>query len=414
MEQSDVHVHRPGARHGGRTTAADRAETGSPAATVELSPTRFAPTGDAVARDAEGKSVYIKGALPGERVRVEILVNRRRYSSGRVVELLEASPDRTTPPCPEVEHGCGACQWQHMSIPTQRRLKTELIVEALARFGEVEPPRPEPVVELEPWAFRTTVRAGVVDGRAGFRGARSNSVVPVDACLVAHPLLADLLLGRRYQGAEEVLLRCGARTGERLVSTTPPDVVADLPSDVRRHDHHEFAAGRLWRVSARSFFQSRPDATDALAELVKYAASEVGPPARAVDLYSGVGIFAGVLAEQGWSVTAVEGDSSSVRDARANLSGLDVRVVRGDVTKWSPSQAEFVVADPSRAGLGHRGVAAVVGTGAGRLVLVSCDAESLGRDAAMLARAGFELTSVTEVDMFPHTFRVEVLAVFDR
>ncbi len=381
---------------------------------VELIPTRLAPTGDAVARDADGKSVYIKGALPGERVRVEILVNRRRYSSGRVVELLETSPDRIAPPCPEVERGCGACQWQHIATRTQRRLKEGLIIDTLTRFGGVEPPRPNPVIELEPWAFRTTVRAGVVDGRAGFRGARSNRVLPVDACLVAHPLLADLLLGNRYEGAAEVLLRCGARTGERLVSTTPPDVVASLPSDVRRHDLHEFAAGRLWRVSARSFFQTRPDGIDALAALVKVAASECGPPAAAIDLYSGVGIFAGVLAEQGWSVTAVEGDSSSARDARANLSGLDVRVVHGDVTKWAPSPAEFVVADPSRTGLGQKGVATITRTGAGRLVLVSCDAESLGRDTAMLRDAGFGLTSLTEVDLFPHTFHVEVVAVFDR
>jgi 23S rRNA (uracil1939-C5)-methyltransferase len=381
---------------------------------VELIPTRLAPTGDAVAHDGEGKTVYIKGALPGERVRVEILVNHRRYSSGRVVELLESAPDRVSPPCPEVERGCGACQWQHMSLPTQRRLKQELVMEAIARLGGIEPPRPKPVVELAPWAFRTTVRAGVVDGRAGFRGPRSNRVVPVDGCLVAHPLLADLLVGQRYEGAEEVLLRCGTRTGERLVYTTPPDVVPSVPSDVRRHDLHEFAAGRLWQISARSFFQTRPDGIDALAELVGVAASEVGPPTTAIDLYSGVGLFAGVLAEQGWSVTAVEGDSNSARDARANLSGLDVRIVHGDVTKWASSQAELVVADPSRAGLGHKGVAAVSRTGAGRLVLVSCDAESLGRDTAMLGSAGFGLTSLTEVDLFPHTFHIEVVAVFDR
>lgn len=156
------------------------------------------------------------------------------------------------------------------------------------------------------------------------------------------------------------------------------------------------------------------DGVDALSALVESAAADLGAPSRAVDLYSGVGLFGGVLAERGWSVTAVEGATSAANDARANLGDLDARVVRGDVTRWQPSPAELVVADPSRTGLGRKGVAVVAATGAGRLVLISCDAMSLGRDTAMLRQVGFALTSLTQVDLFPHTFHVEVVAVYDR
>ena len=97
-----------------------------------------------------------------------------------------------------------------------------------------------------------------------------------------------------------------------------------------------------------------------------------------------------------------------------NLNGLDATVFAGDVTKWSPGPADFVVADPSRKGLGRKGVNVVTESGARRLVLVSCDAASLGRDAALLHEDGFFLTSVTVVDMFPHTFHVEVVSIFDR
>jgi tRNA/tmRNA/rRNA uracil-C5-methylase (TrmA/RlmC/RlmD family) len=113
-------------------------------------------------------------------------------------------------------------------------------------------------------------------------------------------------------------------------------------------------------------------------------------------------------------VTAVETARSAVADARVNLRGLDVKVVRGDVTKWTAREADLVVADPSRAGLGRAGVAVIEATGARRLVLVSCDAASLGRDAGLLRAAGYGLTSLTPVDLFPHTPHVEVVSVYDR
>jgi 23S rRNA (uracil1939-C5)-methyltransferase len=381
--------------------------------TVELVPTELASGGDAIARDCSGKAVFIRGALPGERVKVEIVAERRRFSLARVSEIVDPSPLRIEPVCPEVDRGCGACQWQHMGVSTQLEIKDKLIVDSIRRIGGFEPPDLEPAVELQPWAFRTTVRAGVVDGTAGFYRMRSNSVLPVAACAVAHPLLAELLEGRRYLGAEEVLLRCGARTGERLVSTRPTSVRADVPNDVRHDYLHEYAAGRSWQISASSFFQTRPDGVDALASIVLAAASVFDTPSRAVDLYSGVGLFAGVLADRGWSVTAVEGSRTAITDARINLGGLDVRCIRCDVNRWSPSPAELVVADPSRVGLGSQVVRAVVKTRARRVILISCDAVSLARDAALLRRAGYAMTSVTQFDLFPHTFHIEVVAIFD-
>ena len=116
----------------------------------------------------------------------------------------------------------------------------------------------------------------------------------------------------------------------------------------------------------------------------------------------------------GWSVTAVESATSAVKDARRNLRAFDATVVGADVDEWTPVPADLVVADPSRTGLGRSGVAAVDGSRARRLVLVSCDAASLGRDHALLRDAGFTLSALTLVDMFPHTFHVEVVTVYDR
>jgi 23S rRNA (uracil1939-C5)-methyltransferase len=136
-------------------------------------------------------------------------------------------------------------------------------------------------------------------------------------------------------------------------------------------------------------------------------------PGRAVDLYAGVGVFAGVLGARGWSVTAVESDPTAVADAEGNLRDVDASVVRADVTRWSPSPCDLVIADPSRAGLEHGGVDAVAASGARRVVLISCDATSLERDTRLLRRAGYEPATATLVDLFPHTFHVEVVTSFD-
>ena len=166
--------------------------------------------GDAIARDGDGRVVFVTGALPGERVKAEVQTEHRNHAMAQVVEVLEPSPNRLVAPCPEIARGCGACQWQHIAIDAQRGYKSDIVVDALRRIGKLEPPQPAPTVELDHWAFRTTVRAAVVDGRAGYRRSHSHDTLAVDGCLVAHPLVAELIVDGRYPGAAEVLLRCGA------------------------------------------------------------------------------------------------------------------------------------------------------------------------------------------------------------
>jgi 23S rRNA (uracil1939-C5)-methyltransferase len=379
---------------------------------AELRPTAMVAGGNAIARDEDGRVVFVTGGLPGERVAVEIVEARRDFSRARVVDVIDASPLRVLPPCPELANGCGACQWQHVTVAGQRELKADIVRDALRRQGRIEDPPLQPTVELPASAYRTSVRAAVVDGRAGYREGASHDVATVGSCLVAHPLVEELLVTGRYGTAREVVLRCGARTGERLAVPTPAATPIEVPPDTRREWFHEEVAGRRWRISARSFFQSRADGADALAALVLEAAE--GRHGHAVDLFSGVGVFAGVLADRGWRVTAVEGSATATGDARVNLADSEVSVITSDVNAWNPVAADVVVADPSRVGLRKEGVDVIAATGAARVVLVSCDAAALGRDARLLASAGYSLTADTPVDMFPHTFHVEAVSVFDR
>ena len=319
--------------------------------------------------------------------------------------------------------GCGGCDWQHVQPGAQRRLKAAVVADALRRQARIDVVVDEgPVLSSE--AYRTTLRGVATDGRFGFRRRHSHELVDVGPCLVAHPLLDELVTDGRFPNGE-VVLRAGARTGERLVIVNVDPSSAQVPEDVRvvsaaelssgtRAWFHEEVAGRRWRISARSFFQARPDGAEALISAVAEAMDGALPAGgHLVDLYGGVGLFAGALGGEA-QVTVVEQSASSVADARVNLAGQQARIVRADVDHWGPARADVVVADPPRTGLGARGVTKVDATHAGRLVLVSCDPGALGRDARLLADAGFELTRSQLVDLFPHTSHVEVVSRFER
>jgi 23S rRNA (uracil1939-C5)-methyltransferase len=391
-------------------------------AELDLEPTAMVAGGAALARDSAGRVVFVQGALPGERVRVRLTAERRDVAHGVAVDIIDASAERIAAPCVHVGRGCGGCGWQHITIDGQRGFKEAIVRDALRRIARLPDAPLRPTLALPATGFRTTVRAAVDKrGHLGLRRYASHEVIDVDSCLVAHPLIEDLVAVARFPGASEVVLRCSASTGERVAAPRPVSSAhqASVPGDVlvagrdRSPAIREDVAGRRWRVSASSFFQSRPDGAAALSALVTDALPG-GDPSHAADLYAGVGLFAGALATAGLHVVAVERARAAVADARHNLAGLDVRVIHADVAAWRPRRVDVAVADPSRDGLGKAAADVVAATHASRVVLVSCDAASLARDVALLRDRGYALLAVTPVDLFPHTPHVETVSVLDR
>ena len=403
---------------------------------VEVNVSGVAAGGDGVGRLPDGRAVFVRGAIPGDRVEVAIHDDKPRFARATTVAVLEAGPGRIEPPCPHQEEGCGGCGWQHVDLGTQRHLKATVVADALVRIGRLDPndlPPVDPGPDLPGFDHRTTVRAAVdSEGRAGLRTHHGHDVVPFGdvGCPVAHPLVDEVLRRGSFEGADEIVVRCGVATGERLVAVHPkvPIAMSGIPSDVvvvgadelaggRRVWLHEEVRGRRWRISAGSFFQSRPDGAAALVDVVGKAVRQVAAPGmRLVDLYAGVGLFAGTLADRfGAAPTAVESNRSAVADARANLADVGgARVVGVDVRKWRPSRFDVVVADPSRHGLGGPVVDRIAATRAPTVVLVSCDPGALGRDAGLLQAAGYRLQTTTLVDLFPNTPHVEVVTAWSR
>lgn len=410
-------------------TAADDLPGGVRPEADVLDVTGSAVGGAGIARDADGRVVLVVGALPGERVRVERTGDRRGVARAVVVAVERPSPSRVDPPCRAYRAGCGGCDLQHLDPAEQPGWKAAIVADALRRQAGLADPPVTAGPALPALGRRTTVRAAVRDGRAGFRRARSHEVVVGPGCPVAHPALDELLVEGRFGDADEVVLRAGVATGERLAVVHPTADGVVLPPDVvvvgtdelragRRAWFHEEVGGRRYRVSARSFFQARPDGAQALVDAVLAAAGPAAEGAGTViDAYAGVGLFAAVLAERGAPgtdrrVVAVERSASSAADARVNLAGLPARVVKVAVERFRARPADLVVADPARSGLGAAGVRALVAARSPVLVLVSCDPAALARDVTLLADAGYRLDASHLVDLFPHTHHVEVVSRF--
>jgi tRNA/tmRNA/rRNA uracil-C5-methylase (TrmA/RlmC/RlmD family) len=366
--------------------------------------TKMVVGGAALARQSDGRVVFVHGALPGETVKVELRSVKKDFATGDVVEVITASPDRVEPPCEAWHRGCGGCDWQHIDPPAQLPLKVDIVREALRRTGRVTDPHVIAGGSVEPWGYRTTVRvAPAADGRVGFRSRRSHDVIPIERCLVAHEQLNALIAGATAVGGD-VTLRIrndGEAAGDGV--------------DASDAAVFEVVAGHRFRVSTESFFQSSPHAAELLVMAVRRACRNIViAGSTVIDAYGGVGLFAATVAATAHEIVLIEASGSACADARVNLAGLPATIVHSKVEDWQPIAADLVIADPARSGLERRGAARVTATGAAVVVLVSCDAGSLGRDARLLTELGYRHDGTGVIDVFPNTSHVEAVTRFVR
>ena len=406
-------------------------------------------------QDDTGWVVFVRHALPGERVRAAITQATARFARADAIEILEPSPDRVPAPCRyAIPGGCGGCDWQHASLTSQREFKAGVIRQQLSRIGGLD--REVEVQAIEGDAgglgWRTVVSFAIDgNGQAGLHRHRSHSVVDVDQCLIAHPLVtAAGVTGMNWPRAKSVEVAAVPATGERGVLVFAPGgaaaglpaVAADsiqlaTPSGARRplagrgYLTHR-AAGRDWRVSLGGFWQVHPGAADLLARAVLVALAPQ-PGETALDLYCGAGLYAGVLADAvgpDGGVLAVEHDPVAVKDARHNLRSWPwARAHRGDVAqvlrRTGLRGATIGVLDPPRTGAARPVIDALCGRGEfaadgksqfslRRLAYVSCDPATLARDLRLLLDGGWQLTDLRGYDAFPMTHHVECLATLTR
>mgnify|MGYP003859818837 FL=1 len=389
---------------------------------------RLVAGGDALGHLADGRVVFVPGALPGELVDVQITQAKKDFARGTVASIIEPSEHRVAPPCEHVARGCGGCSWQHLDVAQHMEAKVAIVREALRRNGKIETLEVTAGGVVPPTASRTTLRMAVTpDGRLGFRRGGSHDVIDTPTCLVAHPLLNEFIGDVRVSGATEATLRCGVETGEVGIWLHDEDgedvhgaTVTGLPSHVvvgRKAMLHEVVQGVSLQVSMASFFQASQVAAELLVSAVNDAAGDAalsGEFGPIIDAYGGVGLFTATLVDTDIPVVLVESNPSACSDARSNLHDHDVSIEQIAVEQWRVQDAGLVIADPARNGLGAMGVNAIVATEAKRIVLVSCDAVAGARDIRLLLDAGYACEGVTVLDLFPNTPHVEVVSSFSR
>lgn len=416
--------------------------------------------GHCVARH-EGRVVFVRHALPGERVEAVITEGRPqdRFLRADAVEVLDPSPHRVPPACRYAGPGrCGGCDFQHASLEHQRGLKAAVVREQFARLAGLDVE-----VEVEPipggadaagdgpqdglrWRTRVQFAVGP-DGRPGLRRHRSHDVVAVDDCLIAsHRVVESGVLAARWPGCTAVEVVAADEPPEAVVRPVrqaaggarrrrhddgrpqppeePPGEPPGEPPEAVPYVVQRVATGSwaaAFRLRASSFWQVHPGAARTLVGQVLQELAP-RPGERVVDLYAGVGLFALALADAvgtKGSVLAVEADLRAVEDGRANLAGrphVEYRAGRVDqvLRRWRDQGvgADLVVLDPPRTGAGRAVVAGVAGLGPRALAYVACDPAALARDTAYLRAAGYRLRSLRAFDAFPMTHHVECVALF--
>ncbi len=377
---------------------------------VDVGP--IAHGGHHVARH-EGRVIFVRHAITGERVRVRVTEGNTtsRFLRGDAVEVLSASPDRVKAPCPHAGPGlCGGCDFQHIALPRQRAQLGDVVAEQLQRLAGIAwSGRVEPVPgDSQGFGWRTRMKyAATADSRPGLRRHRSEDVVPIDRCLIADPRLPDVSRA----------LETGAAEVQAVVSSTDEAVVVTEPSAAPLIK--ETVGGRTFQLHADGFWQVHRGAAEILTSAVLEGLSPL-PRERCWDLYAGVGLFAGMLADrvgETGAVLAVESRGRSAADLRANLADLpQVRPVKQRVDRFVGSRAaqgrlDLVVLDPPRSGAGRTVVTAICRQRPRGVAYVACDPAALARDLATFVAHGYRLDSLRAFDLFPMTHHVECVAI---
>jgi 23S rRNA (uracil1939-C5)-methyltransferase len=444
-----------------------------PGATITIDIVDLARAGKGVGRH-EGFVLFVPGALPGETARVRIRKVHRAFADAELLDLLSASPDRRSPPCPFFV-ACGGCDLQHLSAEGQREAKRRQVGEALRRIGTLGVVAVEPVRAAGPalgYRFRMDFdwrRQGGRDVLGLHRRGASKEVLPVDPCLLAGPVTAAIaawigpaaaraglsawdpvrergflrrLSVQEARGTRQVLVTIETARGDPpALAALAEGMMRQFPRivGVVRHEHardggflsasilsgrdalEEEIDGDRFRIPAGAFFQPNPEGS-VLVRREAIDALRIDAGDRLLELFGGVGFLGVAAAKRGARLTMVESDREATVAARDNLrraGAAETQVIHGDVTTLLGDLArrewEGVLLDPPRTGLTPEAGRLLAGLPARRMAYASCDPGTLARDLGILVReGGWQLRTVVPFDLFPQTQHVETVAALER
>jgi 23S rRNA (uracil1939-C5)-methyltransferase len=399
---------------------------------------KMAYGGEALGRLPDGRAVFVPFALPGEKVRLRLVEEKRGHARAELIEVLEPSSMRIAPRCPHFTL-CGGCHYQQLDYSRQLAVKEGILGEQLERIGGLKDVPLQPGVgSPKPWNYRNHVQFHLSpEGRLGYQAARSQKVVPISECHLPEPPLNELwpqLDIESMPGLERVSLRLGMGNDIMLIleSGDPEPLefsVEDLPISavhlgpggalVLAGSEYLWieVLGQPFRVSPAAFFQVNTNQAAAMVEHV-LTNLPLEPGSTILDLYCGVGLFSKFLAPRAKRLVGIEISAEAGEDYTANLDEFDnVELYEApveDVLASMEFHPDVIVMDPPRSGLERGTMDGLLRQGAGRLVYVSCDPSTLARDAKRLTAAGYRLEQITLFDLFPQTYHIESVSWWKR
>ncbi|MCI7551561.1 MAG: TRAM domain-containing protein [Actinomycetaceae bacterium] len=416
---------------------------------ITLTVTDFAHGGFAVGRTSEGKTAFVRGALPGETVRARVYQSKKRFVKARCVDVLGASAYRIDHPWPEGRIGStGAADLGHVRLDYQHELKARVVNNQLARIGGEEvvdalapfnlAPRSLPDSTRDGWYTRTRYDAVVLPGGLGMYEEHSHRIVAISSMPLAVETIAR---GAHFAGALDGFFDKGERV--HIVAPSVGGAVAVGASGVmplrdgEQYESVDRAKENAWitervsfgecdfeyRLASGGFWQVHFAAPAALVRCVmKYA--QVDRADRVLELFSGAGLLSLPLAQAVGSrgrLLSVEGSQTAVHNGAFNLGTYPWAQARqGWIDAQSTAEAlrdvqpSIVIADPPRAGLGVDAAKVIASSKAHRMVLVSCDPAAMARDISVFVRHGWRVENAVALDFFPNTHHIETVVSMAR
>jgi tRNA/tmRNA/rRNA uracil-C5-methylase (TrmA/RlmC/RlmD family) len=364
--------------------------------------------------------IFVRHGIPGEKVNIEITSTSANFIRADVVDVITPSPDRVQPPCSYAHrNGCGGCDFQHVSIAAQRKLKADVITEQFERIAKI--PISIEVEEVDQslhWRTRITATTDS-SGAIGFYSSRSHHVIPVKECLIAVPEIAIAQLAEQKLPADVRLEIACSSEGERMVAQGPKSGEGKFRQNSGPAVLHERVGERLLQVSQRSFWQGHKRAPEVLTQVVTTFA-QVKNGEHVLDLYGGVGLFTAACVDDvgtSGSIHLIEGSKDATSDAKINFAqNSNVEITTGDVAKIITriDRADVVILDPPREGAGKSVVHEMARLSPRAIVYVACDPAALARDTAYLSEYGYVIEKIRAFDLFPMTHHIESVALFTR
>ena len=391
------------------------------------------------------RAVFVPFGLPGEKVRVRLTEEKKNFARGEIVEILEAASERITPKCKHFSE-CGGCHYQNLPYEKQLEVKTEVLRDQLTRIGKIANPPVQPMVACPtPWNYRNHVQFSLSEnGKLGFVRSLdglspSKSVLEITECHLPAPAINELWPQLTFE-AETDLERVSIRAGHAddlmlvLESDTPEPPELEVEADISiahvyeehtvviaGHDHLVIRVlDRDFKVSAPAFFQ----VNTAMAEkMVQHLLSNlpISPTTTLLDLFCGVGLFSAFFASKCGRVIGIESSESACEDFAVNLDEFEnVELYEGAAEEILPgligriANPTYAIVDPPRAGIERHALDALVELKPQIIAYVSCDPSTLARDAKRLLEAGYTLKQVTPFDLFPQTYHIESISLFER